>query len=143
MSISISIRDHGPLKAKVSITIDGLSIVFPETSYSKLCELLKSMGAQQGEGQIFDDAIRESHWTLDIDPVRDQAFQSHLDHATDANSRLSDELKAAQSDIGLLKEVIKMQATMIVVQGLVIERYELMIKKASLWKRLWRVFRNA
>ena len=90
--MQISIIDHGPLKAKVSIVIDGQSIAFPETSYPKLVDLMLVLGASVSE----QPGRGESHWTLDIDPVREMALAVQVDHLTAANAQMSAELEEAR-----------------------------------------------
>ena len=93
--MQISIIDHGPLKAKVSITIDGQSITFPETSYLKLVDLMIALGAEPD-----GDAFRgESHWVLNTDPIR--MAQSNVALRLELDRRIA----SSQSLVTHLEEV--------------------------------------
>ena len=104
--MQISIKDHGPLKEKVTIATGGESVTFAMGSFHKLESLLVLLGASP-------DGIPtngESHWTLDsqqshsVDPVREHALMIELDHAREANAKLSAELSASIRRIGELIE---------------------------------------
>ena len=85
--MEIYICDNGPLRAVVYVTVDGERIAFPETSYPKLVNLMRVLGARASESP----GPSASHWILDIDPVRERALAA--DHA---NAQMSIELEEAR-----------------------------------------------
>ena len=94
--MQISIKNHGPLKEKVTIAIDGEVITFSTCSFVKLENLMVALGAKPDRDVC--PIKGESHWTLAHDDVRERAYQTQLRLAQKANEKMAKELSYAQED---------------------------------------------
>jgi len=118
--MQISIIDHGPLKAKVSITVDGESIAFPEGSYHKLVDLMAALDAEPS-GSAFKG---KSHWVLNTDTVR----------MAQVNIGLRAEVACLEQSKDRINTLEKLLA------GAVTERRALY--DAPWWRRIWWAFQR-
>ena len=143
--MQIFIKDHGPLKEKVTVTIDGEVIVFPISSFVKLEGLLVTLGAKLNETLTRG----ESYWVFNRDEVRENAHRVELGHATQANAQLSAELEEAQFALRQRTEKLQGEADWWQddynrVNNLSFRLVEELqkLQSAPLWGRLWWVFRG-
>ena len=128
--MQISIIDHGPLRAKVTIVVDGQSVAFPEHSFRQLGDLMFLLGAtpnpagQQGR----------NNWTLDPEEVRSQVFQVEREVLTENVRLLERKLEKVQSKATLDAQVARDR-----ISGLIDENKHLQdIIHEPIWRKMLR-----
>ena len=136
--MQISIIDHGPLRAKVTIVVDGQSVAFPEHSFRQLGDLMFLLGATQNPAgqQAREPAGQQgrNNWTLDPEEVRSQVFQVEREVLTENVRLLERKLEKVQSKATLDAQVARDR-----ISGLIDENKHLQdIIHEPIWRKMLR-----